>query len=397
MKNITVIGAGEVFFNRYLPALMASPSKSNFAISDIIDLANAIDVSTKIRNLYPSINIRTHALQSVDPLELFSLLEQNSLTRSPILVSTPTNFHVPYASILLSAGMSVCIEKPLAATSQHLYQLDSLLNQQGFEKLFLFGYYALEKGLPLLIFARSGLAPHNYIEQLFPCISAIEISDLRNSLGSLRRIRGVLLETTGQAGSLNNRAWVLDPVNGGNTVETFYHLICLTLPFFNQNEYLSISNVSLGVDRKTDIWYRKEYGRAAAETYTSASLISNTGVEISLACAKYVPVQMNQRWISIDFDEGFVFMDLEASVLSVESKTGSYSIGLKSNVKYETQFILWSQKLHNPSMYVEYDLFRRALLLTLSVRSKGDLSLLRSYDEDILAKVGLERVISANF
>lgn len=395
MKNIVVVGGGEVFLLRYLPALCLTDF-SRLRISAVLDICDADMLSIKIREICPGSAISVYQSQSSEPNDLISLIEKKNLLEHPIIISTPTALHVPFSLALLKRGCSICIEKPLTANRHELSLLHNYLRFNGAHKLFLFGYYALEKGLPLFALGHSGKVPEQYYRQINPPCSEPQLRDIRQSLGNVCSIQGVLLEGSGPAGVLAQRPWVLDPKNGGNTVETFYHLVVMCLPFIPPLSLISCHRVVLACHRPTSDWYEDRFHSEAAETYTHASMRTSDGIEIMLTCSKYVPPTMHQRWMKIIFDHGYACMNFENNQLLIATSSSKCSFELKPRVKYVTQFNLWADKLDDPSMHTEYDLFSRALLQTFDIRDVGMQGQKRYYDESTLTQLGLEKIMAGD-
>lgn len=371
MTKITIIGAGDVVQNRYLGAAKAVNQEYDFNITDIIDVRSPSTLSSELYSKGLDRTIRLHQLLDTSPDGLIHLLVNKGLSAHPVIIATPSLFHVPYGFALLKHGMKVCIEKPLAVNELHVTQFDQAIQQLGTDRVFLLGYYALEKGLAAFVLANSGNVPRAYLDLLEPSLDPQQIAEIRSCLGQVRQIRGVLLEGAGTAASLNHRSWVLTNASGGNTVETFYHLVCMALPFFGDKSAIKFADVELSRHRLTSQWFYKELGEDAAETLTVVKLYTDESVEARLVCAKYVPKNLHERWMEIEFEHGRAFADFESGVLQIEGRNIQLSIGLRYNTKYFTQFALFAEKLHNPSLRTEYTLFRDALLLTLQIRTRG--------------------------
>jgi hypothetical protein len=390
MTKITVIGAGEVFRNRYLTAEKEIHQKYEFEIADIVDVRppSEIAIELELKGFYRLPHI--HQLLDTSPEGLLTFLQQKNLFEHPVIIATPSPLHVPYGSRLLESGMTVCLEKPFAASRSQVIEFDKVIKKAGTDHLFLLGYYALEKGLASLVLARGSNIPPAYLKLLVPSVKPNQIAEIRASLGKVRCIRAVLLEGCGTAGQLEQRAWVLNPASGGNTVETFYHLVCLALPFLDDRQRIKIVNVELARHEKTAQWFYEKSGQQAAETLTAANLLTDEGIEARLVCAKYVPEGLHERWMEIKFDYGRAFADFEKGTLEIEGRELKFSLSLRHNIKYTTQFILFAEKLRMPQLLTEYKLFRDALVLTLDIRERGLINGLRKYNVEDLTRKRLE-------
>jgi hypothetical protein len=285
------------------------------------------------------------------------------------------------------------MKRPFAAERSQIIKFDKVIRELGTDRLFLFGYYALEKGLAALVLASGGNVQQIYLNLLVPAVEPILIAETRASLGRVRQIRAVLLEGHGTVGRLDHRSWVLDPSSGGNTVETFYHLVCMALPFLGHRSQIRISAVRLARHRATARWFHEWSGKEAAETLTAAQLFANESVEAHLVCAKYVPESLHERWMEIEFDNGRAFANFETGSLDVEGRDLNLSLTLKHKTKYATQFVLFAEKLRAPHLCTEYTLFRDALLLTLNIREWGLERGLSDYDTEDITRERLEGML----
>ena len=375
----TVVGAGEVFCQRYLPALREI--RPWIEVPEVIDVRPASEVEAAIQQAGGE-GISVHRLLDTSPTGLVSLLRANGLLERPVILATPSPVHAPQASALLAAGATVCIEKPFAISESQVSELDRVVATCK-RPPFLLGYYALEKGLPALALARGVNASDAYLEQIEPHVDATRMGAIRSTLGRVTSVRAVLLEGRGLAGSLEQRPWVLEHEFGGNTVETFYHLVCMTLPFLETKP--SIGRVSLMQHLDTTQRFRDMTGREMAETLTSATLVSGEA-KVSLLCAKYVPSSLHERWMEVEFERGTVRMDFETTRLVVESREETIAFRLKRATRYVTQLSLlagWLRGAHTP---VEYALFRDALHATLELRRIGVRNGIGSYRTDELTR-----------
>jgi predicted dehydrogenase len=393
MTDLTIIGAGEVFRNRYLAAVSEVRKQYSLVISDIVDSRSSSTILAEIQSQEFDFPIRIHQLSDTTPEGLVNLLKRENLFNNPVIIATPSPVHVPYALALLEQGMTVCIEKPFAASRMQVSQFDQVITQLGTDRLFLLGYYALEKGLAALVLARGGNVPQSYLNLLMPSVEPQLIAGIRSSLGKVRNVRAVLLEGSGTAGRLNQRSWVLEPSSGGNTVETFYHLVCMALPFLGDRNGVRISNVELARHKPTSQWFFEISGQQTAETLTVASLYTDDAVEARLVCAKYVPENLHERWMEVEFDNGRAFADFESGNVDIEGRNLKLSLNLRYPTKYVTQFALLAEKLCIPHLITEYELFRDALLLTLDIREQGLQNGLGKYDTEDITRDRLEAML----
>jgi predicted dehydrogenase len=385
---LTVIGAGDVVRKRYAEGMAALGSKPPLHIAAVIDVRPPQDIG------WAGQSSRVLQLTDQSPDGLVALLRSNGLAESPAIIATPTAFHVPYALALMGLGMKVAIEKPFALNREQVRQFDEAIGRTGSRDVFLLGYYALEKGLPLFCLGLAGAAPDVYLDQLQPRVQRSRLEKLRRDLGRVRSIRAVLLEGRGDAAQLDHRSWVLDARNGGNTLETFYHLVCMTSAFVNI-ERARILSTALASHRETAEHYRQQTGLPAAETMTLAALASEEGASVRLACGKYVSERVHERWMEVTFEHGTAVADFERCVVKVRGPNGELQLGLKNEVKYATQFALLQEKLRDGAMRTELQLFRHALLSTLAIREHGARQALATYSTEDITREAIDAAMNA--
>jgi hypothetical protein len=208
------------------------------------------------------------------------------------------------------------LEKPLAGDHAGLAVLDGAVGRHGLDRLFLFGYYALERALALRILAAGGDVDSVYLACTEPSLSTDAWAVLWSRLGVALRMEGVILEGRTEAASLEHRPWVLDPRGGGNTLETLYHLVCVAGALAGDGR-VRAREVHLAVHQPTAERYPRVHGAAPAETLSSARLESGS-LDIALAAAKSVEPSLHQRWIAVGFAHGQAVADLERSTLTIQ-------------------------------------------------------------------------------
>jgi len=373
-----VIGSGDVFQRCYFIGTNHLPPGRRLQFALIIDVAPEEQVRRHMPRDFFEYDFAIRQLLPPYEESLRSIIRQPTFRNIPILIATPTQYHVPYAKIGLEENHFVAIEKPIAACLEHVQQFQELTNKYGKNHMFLFAYYLLEKGLPLMVWSRQGQVDP-FVGSLLTFDSTLQDwQEARLALGEVLEIYGVILEGKGPAGRLDQRQWVLEPNSGGNTLETFYHLICLSSIVVGLECPLLIQDVRLARHNKIIL----ELGSKTAETLTWASMKAGAGVRIELIAAKYVPPQLHQRWVVVKCERGLVKMDLEAQQLQILTGGDYVLSSLRYPQKYTTQFMLLTEKLSRPALPIEDTLLLQALVKTLEVRGAGLRAGIASYDEE---------------
>jgi len=391
MNNLTVMGGGDIVVNRYFSALDNEKLRNDLNINNVIDVKTKSEIFSKLKQKNIS-KLNFYQLHDTNPKTLKSFFKDNGLTNQPIIIATPTKYHVPYALELLKLGLHVAIEKPYAINTIDIENFDYYINKNGFRNIFFFGYYLIEKGLPLLAFGKAEKIHPHYFSYLTPLVDIHQLKQIRDILGEVKNIYGVLLEGVGSAGSLQHRSWVLDPASGGNTLDAFYHLVCLIYPFINSSIPIAIEEVHLAIHKKTLEWYKSVYGSQPAETLTSAEIHINENCNVNLICGKYVSSETHQRWISIEFENGWLYADLEAQEAFINTDEYRFRLGLKYKEKYVTQFCLLRDYLSDQKNPVEYKILRDALKVTLELREFGLKNPMDEYMESDINLHYLEKI-----
>ncbi len=393
MLRAVVIGAGEVFMDRYLDALGSPSLQGRISVEHVIDVKSPDIIEQQIESKGHS-GIQVHQINRDSPFAQARHIIEHTSDSDVFIIATPTQEHVPLAVELLKSGKFVAIEKPYASDNAQIVQLDRYLSDQGEQSLFLFGYYLLEKGLAARVFAAPGGAPSSYFAKLNTEATLGELTVLRNLLGQVKKVDAVLLEGKGNPGKLQQRPWVLQDQSGGNTVETFYHLMCMLRVYLGTNEKLCIKEASLGVHSPTASTFKREFRTSCAETLTTAKLKSTNGVSARLVCAKYVPESLHQRWLRVEFENGTLHTDLESCETRIEFGERELHISLTNNRKYVTQFKLLADKFEDPNLPIDFSIFRNALVDTLEVRNVGKKAKLTHYDTTDLSSEWLDQLMS---
>lgn len=374
------IGCGEVFQRCYVVGTKHLPQERRLRFTLMADVVTEEELRRRFHRDILGYDFTVRQLLPPCEESLRSLIRESTFRDLPILIATPTQYHVPYAKVVLEENHFCAVEKPIAACTEHVEQFQELINKYGTDRMFLFAYYLLEKGLPLMVWARQGRVDP-FVRTLVTFNGTLlDWTEARLALGEVLEIYGVILEGKGPAGQLEQRRWVLEPNNGGNTVETFYHLVCLSSVVVGLECSPLICNVRLARHDRI----KRELGHDAAETLTWATMKAGAGVKIELIAAKYVPPRLHQRWVVVKCERGLVRMDLETQRLEIRTDRDHVSSNLRYPERYVTQFMLLIEKLNRPKLPIEDTLLLQALVKTLEIRNTGLQAGIESYvEEDI--------------
>ena len=376
-QQAVVIGCGEVFQRCYVVGASHLPPERSLRFALLVDVVPEDELRRYLRDDLLGYDFAVRQLLPPYGESLVGLVRGTRWAELPMLIATPTRHHVPYSRVLLDENHFVAIEKPVAACPQHVQEFQGLISRHGTDRMFLFAYYLLEKGLPLLVWARYGQVDPFVRDLVVLHGPRLDWHQVRLALGEVQEIYGVILEGKGAAGGFPQRQWVLEPGNGGNTVETFYHLVCLTMAVVGLECPSRVCDVRLARHARV----ANELGPGVAETLTWATMKTATGAKIELIAAKYVPPGLHQRWVVVKCETGLVKMDLEAQRLEVRTDDVCILSTLRYPHRYTTQFMLLTEKLCRPELPIEDRLLLQALVKTLEIRQIGLESGIGSYVE----------------
>ena len=373
-RSITIVGSGDVVKRRYLDLFCDERESMELQISNVIDIQPLADLDSATRSRLDQLDI--NYLQMSQPnshqrgeSRLVEFMHHHGIRSQPVVLATPTPTHFAYAEELLQHDIQFAIEKPFVSDVSQAEALRSSVDGSVFERcLFLFGYYLLEKSLPSLILARSGNVPHVYLHSVRSTVIPSDWDALRTELGKVLVIRGALVEGIGLGASLAHRSWALQGVNGANTLETFYHLVCVALPFVDSGR-IQLEAVSLRACSDTlgnDTVSSDSFG----ETYTFAEF-NCKDVNIRLLCCKYAHPKASQRWLEVQFENGDARFDFESCTATIRCKERVEHCKLSYPTRYMTQFLLFQSFLGRDGIQAEYALSRDALALTQRIRQRG--------------------------
>ena len=271
-------------------------------------------------------------------------------------------------------------------------RFDNCLSELDNKIAFFLGYYVIEKGLPALLLSPDAKLRKRAFDNLPDKESASEIIQLRERLGRIRSIRGVLLEATGFAGGLGQRDWVLKHENGGNTVETFYHLVCMLVSLLPDADFRVESAIGgIAVEAKSE--FLRRHSAEAAETATTA-VLSVDEIEICLACAKYVSPRVHERWMEICYENGSARIDFESSTLVVKHGDSVLEVGARQEPKHVMQFLQAIKHFESQDADCLHGSFRKSLILTLMIREHLGQEPIIQYATGQLAETWRDNVIS---
>jgi hypothetical protein len=346
------VGAGEIFFRRYLPAVSFLTHEYGIRFAQVVDKLPVETMGPRLARagLRPECY---HRLQTGSAGELFGLLSRSDLASLPVIVATPTSSHVSLALAALAAQHAVGIEKPLAGSLDELAKIDAWIAAHGTDRIFLFGYYLIEKALPLLILSRSGVATEVQ-HRIVSGIGRDVWAELRAQLGKVKAIEAVHIEGP------DTRDWTFTDTEGGHTLETCTHLLALSALWARRLEIISarLGFVSGAPYRTT-------------ESAIEVELCGDEEFPVRITCLKWAPEHLRQRWFRTEFAGGTAVMDLESEVLSIRLDQEQWSAMVVRRFRYEPQLRQFIDKLKNPARSIEYEISRSSVELALAVREKG--------------------------
>lgn len=350
MRDVVLIGCGQVSRRRIVPALKVLDSEGVFALRHVVDILPVDDMATLSE--FAPLRPRFHQI-AAQPGALARLLQQPEFASAAIVVATPTPWHVDHACAALAASCPVALEKPLCASTHALDELAGCLQHHDGRLFFPLGYYLIEKGLPLLALARSGRLTPAQLD----CLQGLAVNDwaaLRSELGAVSSVTGMLRE------GHDERGWVHADGAGGHTLETFSHLVAMMLPWIDEP---ILEDAAVG--------FTSPGGGAQTETTIFARFRSPAGADVRLACQKDCQPHLRQRWLRVGFEHGSAMMDLETGLLTVETGRVRKSARLSRTLKYEPQLRAFAEKVAAPDTPTEYLVGRRSVAISIAVREQA--------------------------
>lgn len=348
---LTLVGAGQVAVNRIIPALNSESASKQFQLRNVIDVVSEQEFRVRANGLLSDETLYHQAPMNCGDFGRF--LRTRGLSRSPLIVASPSPLHGTHLIGSIREGCPTAIEKPLASTAEALELVDLCTHNGANPLVFPFGYYLLEKALPLLALARSG------------CLTPVQMSLLSNAdpqqwrnaraaLGKLLSFKALIQEGP------DDRIWPRNPAAGGHCLETLSHLFALAVCW---SRGLKVTNLLLAQTEAAADW--------PSENVMLATLYDEGGTEFVLGCHKSTHPSRTQRWVRLEFERGQANMDMDMQVLHLRGGNLMGPTSLTTQTKYLPQLLMFAEKILKPSTPTEYAACSRSVALTLAALSSS--------------------------
>lgn len=343
---LTIVGVGQVATNRIIPALKSEPASRHFHLRHAVDVLPEGEMRARLKQLSCENLVYHRAPLNCENFGDF--LRSRGLSRSPLIVASPSSLHTIQAVGSIQEGCPTAIEKPLASDLGALETLGRCTQEGKNPLAFPLGYYLLEKALPLLALARSGQISPTQLS-LLSIEDRVKWRDARAALGKLVSFRAIIQEGP------DDRLWPRNPANGGHTLETLSHLIALAVSW---SDGLKVQDLVLARTEAASHW--------GSENVMLATLRDECGARFAVGCHKAATPPRTQRWAKLVFERGHVFMDMDRQLLRLQGINVEASISLTTRTKYLPQLLTFAEKIRRPSTPTEYAVCSSSVSLTLN-------------------------------
>lgn len=274
-----VVGCGDVVENRLYPALLKDPLAKIVRVFDLSSEGSEHEYCTYAEN----------------EEELCAEITRKMGKNGVVWIETPTDSHVSYLKRFLdSKARLIVLEKPVSANIAELDEVEELVKDgQTRNRIFFLSYYVLEKALPLYYLTNFNARFERYL-------------DVENGapLKNWYYLLGVLKKVTVHIGEgEDDRAWVNNDRERGQLLETFIHNVLLASLFCGLPEHWQDVNFSQKVapDGQHEIFLTAQNRKAAIDLYLK----------------KNAPEEECKRYVQLDFEGGFITMDLDRRVAKI--------------------------------------------------------------------------------
>ena len=280
-RPIMIIGAGEIVWNRLVPALLLSGYKPDRIVIRTTGLAEDFAAAPGIFGIECSIDSADAIIEAIDAW------------RGNVVIATPPCAREKYLRRCSKTRLRFVVEKPLFAPQWLSSSSDATLGKI-MSNGFALSYYTLEKALPLT--AIIGFHPEHL---RLVHISGATVEELREGMArtgalvdcSIRIMEGAERSATGNG----RRDWMEQPTQGGLLFDFFSHTAAILHMLIGGLAALEIKSVTLGRS--------EEAGQGSQPTSFDVSA-HHGSARIRLAAAKYVRDEAVDRSMVALFENG---------------------------------------------------------------------------------------------
>lgn len=376
--KLGIIGAGECFTEKALPALRAT---GDFRIEWIVDVLSEQEIRGKLEKIELD-SFEYHKTDGFLPRIPERIVEA-------VMDFSPNRYHSHNIVLALNAGKHVYTEKPFAIDERGINQVGRVLSASRDLLVYFADYYRDEKGLPLRVLA-GDLKPNDWRAQLITGFDESLLQALE-SIGNVKYVRGTCFEGRGKKSGIDHRLWLGDLDQGGMIFDLGTHLFSF-LPILKQKiGNVSIEDCVVGICREAQEEYKRKTGNDMAETYAEVKLKSDKGALIEVAFGKYTGV--DERVFYIEGEKGVVIMNFENQSMYVDSPAYRGTATIKSEPKYGIIMKNFARLLKDNNLHAPYqfDNSKETLQTILGAKRCADEKKVLLYDSGAVA--GIERFL----
>lgn len=220
--EIGVIGAGECFREKMLPALF---DMGDFNVKWVVDILPAETVRKSL--------IAAGLPDKFKYFTTFGFMKELPGGHVDVVIdASPSRYHAHNLRLALESGKNIYVEKPFAINREDINKVEKALESNSNKLAYFTEYYRDEKGLGFRTLTGE-IKPNDWYEAFMePKINA-KMNSVVNSLSKIHKIEGICLEGQGKKSGISHRMWVGDIDQGGQLLDMGTHLFSF-LPFLSE-------------------------------------------------------------------------------------------------------------------------------------------------------------------
>ena len=364
--KIAVVGAGECFREKMVPALEKLPE---LEIAEIIDMKSFPQIEEEFRRSGKVFPNAEYIQIDGTPEDLEQSLHEDL---DAVVLATPHNQHINQSEVVISKGLHLYVEKPHAIDLVELERFRQVTTRHS-GVVYPACYYRDEKALALSVLTghiRPGDFRTDFIQTSDGNRVPKEFFGMIDRLGKIRKIEGSILESIGYAGTLEQYLWNCHDW-AGMYRDLFFHLATLVNLLQPRLGKTNVEYAEAGFAEEAVKMYEKEFGEGPkGETYGQAKFSTESGTEIQLSVGKYA--REHKRNLRIEGESGFVHLDFNTNTATIRTPESERILVSWADPKYLFMMSTFYQLLHQGKPVSKYMLenSESAIRMALDARNK---------------------------